>query len=113
MATALIIDDNDGDGLADSADRIGQTWGRGLTSALRTLRNMERDIANIRIPENAGDRAQQIRESQTLRILRRAIQLLNRYEEVFDPNEQWRVNLELRIQQIENEIRRRRIGGGG
>ncbi|MEO1716020.1 MAG: hypothetical protein AAFR76_02815 [Planctomycetota bacterium] len=110
---AYIIDDNDGDGLADSADRIGQTWGRGLTSALRTLRNMERDIANIRIPENAGDRAQQIRESQTLRILRRAIQLLNRYEEVFDPNEQWRVNLELRIQQIENEIRRRRIGGGG
>lgn len=109
---AYIIDDEDGDGLADSSDRIGETWGRGLTSALRTLRNIERDIANIRVPDNAGDRAQQIREAQTLRILRRAIQLLNRYEEVFDPNEAWRVNLELRIQQIENEIRRRRIGGG-
>ncbi|MEL6796612.1 MAG: hypothetical protein AAFO89_07275 [Planctomycetota bacterium] len=110
---AYIIDDADGDGLADGSERIGQTWTRGLTSALRTLRNIDRDIANIRIPENAGDRAQQIRESQTLRILRRAIQLLNRYEEVFDPNEQWRVDLELRIQQIENEIRRRRVGGGG
>lgn len=110
---AYIVDDADGDGFADSAERIGETWSRGLVSARRTLQNIDRDIANIRVPENAGDRAQQIRDSQTLRILRRAIQLLNRYEEVFDPNEQWRVNLELRIQQIENEIRRRRIGGGG
>ncbi len=110
---AYLIDDADGDGLADGADRIGETWTRGLTSALRTLRNIDRDIANIRIPENAGDRAEQIREAQTLRILKRAVQLLQRYEEVFDPDEQWRVNLELRIQQIENDIRRRRIGGGG
>lgn len=110
---AYLIDDENGDGLADGSERIGETWNRGLTSALRTLRNIDRDIANIRVPENAGDRAQQIREAQTLRILKRAIQLLNRYEEVFDPNENWRVDLELRIQQIENEIRRRRIGGGG
>ena len=111
---AWIIDDEDDDGFTDSAGRVGKTWSRGLTSALRTLQNIDRDIASIRVPQNAdGERGQAIVEAQTLKILRRAIRLLNQYAEVFDPNEAWRVDLELRIQQIENEIRRRRVGGGG
>ncbi|MEO1584116.1 MAG: hypothetical protein AAFR96_06035 [Planctomycetota bacterium] len=111
---AYILNDKDDDGFADDAERVGQVWGRGLTSALRTLQNMERDIAGIRVPDTAdGERRQAIVESRTIRILQRCVQLATKYAEVFDPNEAYRVNLELRIQQIENEQRRRRIGGGG
>lgn len=114
---AVIIGDNDDSGFADAAERAMDQWSEGLTRAIRELRRLEDDLANVRAPEirgdNGGQRAQNAVRAQQIRLIERAIRLLRQYAEVLDPNEQARANLELRKQQIENEIRRERLRGGG
>lgn len=111
---AVVLGDSDSDGLSDAGERVSDTWSEGITSALRTLRMLQFDLDNVPTPELRNDptgvKARNAVRGQQIRIIDRAIQLLNKYGEVLDPNEQNRVGLELRRQQIENEKRRDRIG---
>ncbi|MEM8758400.1 MAG: hypothetical protein AAGF47_11540 [Planctomycetota bacterium] len=114
---AVVLADEDESGVSDPAERAMDRWSQGLTRAIRTLRRLEQDIANIRPPQIRNDpggvRARNAVRSQEIQLLDRAIRLYTQYAEVLDPNEQARANLALRKQQIENTIRRERIGGGG
>lgn len=111
---AVVLGDGDSDGLADAGERVSDTWSDGITSALRTLRMLQFDLDNVPTPQIRNDptgvKARNAVRGQQIRIIDRAIQLLDKYGEVLDPDEQNRVGLELRRQQIENEKRRDRIG---
>lgn len=106
---AHVLNDDDDDGESDAARRELDRWSEGIERALRRLRRLQDDIANVQVREMRNDpdgsKARNAARGQRIRLLNEGIQLLNRYGEVLDPNEQVRVNFELQKQQIENERR--------
>lgn len=114
---AVVIGDADGSGLSDAAERALDGWSDGLIRAWRKVRRLEQDIADIRPPQirndPGGQRARNAVRAQQKRLIENAIRLLTQYAEVLDPNEQGRAGLALRLQDIENQIRRERVGPGG
>lgn len=106
---AYVLDDSDGDGESDAARRELDRWSEGITRALRKLRRLQYDIANVEVRPQRNDpdgsKARNAARGQQTRLINEAIALLNKYGEVLDPGEQTRVQLELQKQQIENQKR--------
>lgn len=106
---AVVIGDEDDDGEADAARYELDKWSEGITRALRRLRRLQFDIANVEVREQRNDddgsKARNAARGQRIRLINQGIALLNKYGEVLDPGEQIRVNFELQKQQIDNERR--------
>lgn len=103
--TSIILDDQDGDGFSDRSVRIMDSYHDGVEQAQRDYQRAERDLAEINNP------------ARRIAHLRKMISIIERYPEVWDPQEGLRINLRLQIEGLRNQIRleraQRRGGGGG
>ena len=114
---AHVLDDKDEDGETDAARRELDSWSTDIERAAQKLRRLQFDLGNVQERQMRNDpdgsKARNAARAQRTRIINEAIALLNKYGEVLDPGQQFRVQLELQRQQIENEKRLERTRGGG
>lgn len=114
---AYVLDDKDEDGETDAARRELDSWSTGIERAAQKLRRLQFDLGNVQERQMRNDpdgsKARNAARAQRTRIINEAIALLNKYGEVLDPGNQFRNQLELQRQQIENEKRLERTRGGG
>ncbi len=114
---AYVLGDEDDDGETDIARRELDNWSTGIDRAIQKIRRLRVDIGNVQVREQRNDpdgsKARNAARGQQTKLINEAIALLNKYGEVLDPGEQFRVQLELQRQQIENEKRLERINGRG
>ena len=114
---AYVMNDEDSNDLTDAAERELNDWSTGIERADQKLRRLRFDLDNVQVREVRNDpdgsKARNAARGQRTKLINEAIALLNKYGEVLDPGEQFRVQLELMRQQIENEKRLERTRGGG
>lgn len=113
---AHVLGDADDDDETDIARRELDAWSTGIERAAQKLRRLRYDLDNVQVREQRNDpdgsKARNAARGQRTKLINEAIALLNKYGEVLDPGEQFRVFLELQRQQIENEKRREQIDRG-
>lgn len=90
----VILNDEDGDGFTDSADRVVAGWSNGLQETIRRYQRMSRDLQQLDGPNAL---------SRRINMLQRIIALIRPYKEVLDPGDQLLVNLNLQIEQLRNQ----------
>lgn len=113
---AYVLNDEDDDGETDAARRTLDDWSTGLERAIQKLRRLQFDLANVQERPQRNDpdgsKARNAARGQRTKLINEAIALLNKYGEVLDPGGQFRANLEIQRQQIENEKRREQVDRG-
>jgi len=114
---AYVLDDENDDGETDIARRELDNWSTGIDRAIQKIRRLRYDLDNVQVRQQRNDpdgsKARNAARGQRTKLINEAIALLNKYGEVLDPGEQFRVRLELMRQQIENEKRLERINDRG
>lgn len=91
--SAVVLDDRDKDGFTDSADRVIEGWTRGIDETAKLIRRVNTDLAETNEP------------ARRLVLLRRLLAIYEAYGDVFDPNEQRRIDIGLQIEEIRNAER--------
>lgn len=113
---AYVLNDENDDGETDAARSTLDDWSTGLDRAIQKLRRLQFDLANVQERPQRNDpdgsKARNAARGQRTKLINEAIALLNKYGEVLDPGGQFRANLEIQRQAIENEKRREQVDRG-
>jgi hypothetical protein len=96
--TVEVIGDSDGDWVTDEAERIMNGWGNGLRNAIRTLRSLQQDYAEVQVNGNFRQRnAARGRQEDILKEQRR---LLVKYGEAIPGSEGMLQNIQFQLDVI-------------